>query len=82
VILMGNVSEKKNLNLSSFDLALHSKYIEGFNLIKYMCECLTKEKRAEFIKLIRDDFDKHPHSGDIFRTTSKAETKVFKLEEI
>lgn len=79
IILLGNVSEKRNLTVRTTDISLNHKCIEGFNLIKYMCECLSKERREEFHKLIRDDITK---GGSLFLAKAKGEPKVFKLEQI
>ena len=67
VILVGNLSEKKSLTLCSSDFFIQHKCIEGFNLIKYLTESLSQERMNEFFRIIRDDFDKYPTSGDLFR---------------
>jgi hypothetical protein len=64
---------------------LSHKSIEGFNLLKYLQEKLSKEKVQEFMNFIRDDFDKNPHSGSIFSSkrtyaVKAGDTQIFSLE--
>lgn len=89
ILLLGNLSEKERLDIDTTDFFMLSKRIEGFNLLKYLHDCLPKERRKTFYDFVREDFDENPKSGDIFCDTSKVEMmesneapQIFKLEEI
>ena len=43
ILLLGNLSEKEALQLNCNDLFMCHKQIEGFNLLKFMKDELTKE---------------------------------------
>lgn len=78
ILVLGNLSESSQINISPLDLFMHHKIVEGFNLLKYM-EKLSKERLQEFFRLIRDDFDSQ---GGIFYSQCKEAERVFKLEDI
>lgn len=86
-ILLGNLSEKERLSLDTVDLFMHSKHVEGFNLLKYLQDCVSKERRKTFYDFIREDFDSNPDSGDVFKDIFISDkpnepTRVFKLTEV
>jgi hypothetical protein len=64
--LLGNLSEKEALQLNCNDLFMCHKQIEGFNLLKFMKDELTKEQFNGFKTMIRDDFDQNTPYGKMF----------------
>jgi hypothetical protein len=85
IILLGNLSERgEGLTLNTSDLFLRYKTLEGFNLLRFLREDLSKERMKEFLLFIRDDFDKNAESGGkIFRSEKmikEGERKEYKIE--
>ena len=85
IILLGNLSERnEGLTLNTSDLFLRYKTLEGFNLLRFLREDLSKERMKEFLLFIRDDFDKNAESGGkIFRSEKmikEVERKEYKIE--
>lgn len=74
MLAVGNVSSS-SINLSTTDFFMHSKKISGFNLIKYMREDLSTDKKKQFFKFIQDDINS---GGKMFSTMI---AKEMKLEE-
>ena len=70
IILLGNLSERaEGLTLNTSDLFLRYKTLEGFNLLRFLREDLSKERMREFLLFIRDDFDNNAASnGKVFRS--------------
>lgn len=50
--------------MNATDLFMHSKKLEGFNLLKFIQYDMDKSKIKEFYELIRSDFD--DKNGELF----------------
>lgn len=86
ILLLGNLSEKaEGLTLNTSDLFLRYKTLEGFNLLRFLREDLSKDRMREFLNFIRDDFDQNAESGGkIFRSEKikHVERKEYQIEQI
>lgn len=86
ILLLGNLSEKaEGLTLNTSDLFLRYKTLEGFNLLRFLREDLSKDRMREFLNFIRDDFDQNTESGGkIFRSEKikHVERKEYQIEQI